>query len=173
MKVYSFSIQFRYVDVPFVRGCYLHGKFAFYRLFSHYIQYDNRMPFIPFIFIFIVSTQFANILFPHINQLPADVQDDNPLVICNEEDIEFLDDKSWSSIMVNEELFNNIEGKLSFIDFPHVQYIYIQDRSFFQISEIVISNLSELKAFNVDFYSFSETRSICLSSISICLYSIH
>ena len=67
--------------------------------------------------------------------------------------------------MVNEELFNHIEGKLSFIDYPHVQYIYIQDRSFFQISEIVISNLSELKSFNVDYYSFSETRSVVLSSL--------
>ena len=35
-------------DVPFINGKYTHGKYAFCRLYSNHIQYNEGMIFIPF-----------------------------------------------------------------------------------------------------------------------------
>ena len=94
-----------------------------------------------------------------------DIVDDNPLVIENEDDYAKLNDKNWSSIIVKEGLFEEMRDELILNDYPHVQFIHIQERSFNNISNLNISSLPELKFLTVEFGSFSETTSVTLSSI--------
>ena len=94
-----------------------------------------------------------------------DIVDDNPLVIENEDDYAKLNDKNWSSIIVKEGLFNEMRDELIMNDYPHVQFIHIQEDSFKAISSLTISNLPELKLLVFEYGSFHSTRSVTLSSI--------
>ena len=94
-----------------------------------------------------------------------DIVDDNPLVIENEDDYAKLNDKNWSSIIVKEELFKEMEDELILNDYPHVQFIHIQEDSFKNISSLTISNLPELKYLAFEDCSFWSTTSLTLSSI--------
>ena len=97
--------------------------------------------------------------------MPQDLVDDNPLVIENEYDFAKLNDKNWSSIIVKEELFTEMEDELILNDYPHVQFIHIQERSFENISSLTMSYLLELKYLIFEDDSFYETTSLTLSSI--------
>ena len=108
------------------------------------------------------STELVNQIIPHIKQIE---DDDNPLVIENEDDFGKLNDKNWSSIIVKEGLFEEMEDELILNDYPHVQFIHIQGESFKTISSLTISNLPELKFLVFEFGSFCETTSVTLSSI--------
>ena len=94
-----------------------------------------------------------------------DIVDDNPLVIENEDDYAKLNDKNWSSITVKEELFEEMRDELIMNDYPHVQFIHIQEDSFKNISSLTISDLPELKFLVFEYSSFKETTSLTLSSI--------
>ena len=94
-----------------------------------------------------------------------DIVDDNPLVIENEDDYAKLNDKNWSSIIVKEGLFEEMEDELILNDYPHVQFIHIQKESFKVISSLTISNLPELKLLVFENYSFYWTTNLTLSSI--------
>ena len=50
-------------------------------------------------------------------------------------------------------------------DYPHVQFIHIQEESFEIVSSLTISNLPELRILIVENGSFKETTSVTLSSI--------
>ena len=91
--------------------------------------------------------------------------DDNPLVIENEDDYAKLSDKNWSSITVKEELFEEMRDELIMNDYPHVQFIHIQEESFMYISSLTISNLPELVFLIVESGSFEYASSLTLSSI--------
>ena len=108
------------------------------------------------------SIELFNIILPHIKQIE---NDDNPLVIENEDDFDKLNDKNWSSIIVKKELFEEMEDELIMNDYPHVQFIHIQKRSFMNISSLTISNLPELKYLAFELESFYKTTSLTLSSI--------
>ena len=97
--------------------------------------------------------------------MPHDLVDDNPLVIENEDDYAKLNDKNWSSITVKEGLFKDMEDELILNDYPHVQFIHIQEDSFMNISNLTISNLPELICLIIEDCSFEETTSLTLSSI--------
>ena len=94
-----------------------------------------------------------------------DIIDDNPLVIENEDDYAKLNDKNWSSIIVKEGLFKEMEDELILNDYPHVQFIHIQRESFENLSSLTISNLPELKFLIFEYNSFYSTTSLTLSSI--------
>ena len=94
-----------------------------------------------------------------------DIVDDDPLVIENEDDYGKLNDKNWSSIIVKEGLFRDMEDELILNDYPHVQFIHIQGGSFETISSLTISNLPELKLLVFEDSSFYSTTSLILSSI--------
>ena len=94
-----------------------------------------------------------------------DIIDDNPLVIENEDDYAKLNDKNWSSIIVKEGLYKEMNDELILNDYPHVQFIHIQEDSFKNISSLTISNLPELKFLIIEDKSFSSTSSLILSSI--------
>ena len=94
-----------------------------------------------------------------------DIIDDNPLVIENEDDYAKLNDKNWSSILVKEGLLQEMRDELILNDYPHVQFIYIQEESFKNISSLTVSNLPELILLVIEYNSFSETTSLTLSSI--------
>ena len=108
------------------------------------------------------SIELVNQILPQIKQIE---NDDNPLVIENEDDYAKLNDKNWSSITVKEKLFERMRNKLILNDYPHVQFIYIQEESFKNISSLTISNLPELKYLIFEKYSFYKTTSLTLSSI--------
>ena len=108
------------------------------------------------------SIELANQILPHIKQIK---NDDNPLVIENEDDYAKLNDKNWSSIIVKEELFEEMEDELILNDYPHVQFIHFQIGSFRNISSLTISNLPELRLLVFENGSFYKTTSLTLSSI--------
>ena len=62
-------------------------------------------------------------------------------------------------------LFKEMRDELILNDYPHVQFIHIQQSSFQNVSTLIISNLPELKFVIVEEYSFYETTSLTLSSI--------
>ena len=66
---------------------------------------------------------------------------------------------------MKEGLFNEMRDELILNDYPHVQFIHIQEDSFKNISSLTISNLPELKSLTVEYQSFSETLIVTLSSI--------
>ena len=116
-----------------------------------------------YLFLFsLESIELVNQILPHIKQVE---NDDNPLVIENEDDYAKLNDKNWSSIIVKEGLFNEMEDELILNDYPHVQFIHIQRGSFETISSLTISNLLELKLLIFEDCSFRETTNLTLSSI--------
>ena len=108
------------------------------------------------------STELVNQIIPHIKQIE---DDDNPLVIENEDDFGKLNDKNWSSIIVKEGLFEEMRNELILNDYPHIQFIHIQEDSFKNISSLTISNLPELKLLVFEDSSFYSTTSLTLSSI--------
>ena len=108
------------------------------------------------------SIELVNQIIPHIKQIE---DDDNPLVIENEDDFGKLNDKNWSSIIVKEGLFKEMKDELILNDYPHIQFIHIQEDSFKNISSLTISNLPELKFLIVESGSFYKTTSVTLSSI--------
>ena len=108
------------------------------------------------------STELVNQIIPHIKQIE---DDDNPLVIENEDDFGKLNDKNWSSIIVKEGLFEEMRNELILNDYPHIQFIHIQEDSFKNISSLTTSNLPELRLLVFEDNSFSSTTSLTLSSI--------
>ena len=102
--------------------------------------------------------------------MPQDLVDDNPLVIENEYDFAKLNDKNWSSIIVKEELFKEMRDELILNDYPHVQFIHIQIRSFGNVSKLSILNLPELILLVIEDDSFCETTSLTLSSIFYLMF---
>ena len=108
------------------------------------------------------SIDLANQIIPHVKQIE---NDDNPLVIENEDDFGKLSDKNWSSIIVKEGLFEEMRNELILNDYPHIQFIHIQEDSFKNISSLTISNLPELKFLIIEDNSFYKTTSLTLSSI--------
>ena len=86
-------------------------------------------------------------------------------IIENEDDYAKLNDKNWSSIIVKEGLFEETRNELILNDYPHIQFIHIQEDSFKNISSLTISNLPELKLLVFEDSSFYSTTSVILSSI--------
>ena len=91
--------------------------------------------------------------------------DDTPLVLEKEDDYGKMNDKNWSSITVKEGLLDRMRNELILNDYPHVQFIHIQRKSFKNISSLTISNLPELKLLIFEIYSFKRTTNLTLSSI--------
>ena len=108
------------------------------------------------------SIELVSQIIPHIKQIE---NDDNPLVIENEDDYAKLNDKNWSSITVKEGLFKEMRDELILNDYPHIQFIHIQEDSFENISSLTISNLPELKYLAFEDCSFWSIPSLTLSSI--------
>ena len=66
---------------------------------------------------------------------------------------------------MKEGLFKEMKDELILNDYPHVQFIHIQEDSFKNISILTISHLPKLKYLIFEFDSFSSTTSLILSSI--------
>ena len=113
----------------------------------------------------IESIELFNQIIPHVIQWSNDIADNNPLVIENENDYGKLNDKNWSSIIVNEGLLKEMEDEWILNDYPHVQFIHIHSYSFMNISSLTISHIPELKLLIFEYGSFMYTTSLTLSSI--------
>ena len=66
---------------------------------------------------------------------------------------------------MKEGLLEEMEDELILNDYPHIQFIHIQEDSFKNISSLTISNLPELIFLIVESGSFYKTTSLTLSSI--------
>ena len=66
---------------------------------------------------------------------------------------------------MKEGLFEEMRNELILNDYPHIQFIHIQEDSFKNISSLTISNLPELILLVIEDDSFCETTSLTLSSI--------
>ena len=86
-------------------------------------------------------------------------------MITNEDSLSRLDDKNWTSITVKEELFEEIQNELILSDYPHVQFIRIQEGSFEKVSSLTVSNLPEFKTLIIGDNSFFITSNLDLSSM--------
>ena len=86
-------------------------------------------------------------------------------MITNEDSLSRLDDKNWTSITVKEELFEEIQNELKLSDYPHVQFIHIQEGSFEKVSSLTVSNLPEFKTLIIGDNSFFITSNLDLSSM--------
>ena len=71
---------------------------------------------------------------------------------------------------MKEGLFKDMEDKLILNDYPHVQFIHIQEDSFKNISILTISHLPKLKYLIFEFDSFSSTTSLTLSCICLLMF---
>ena len=130
---------------------------------SVYIQVIFNMMKVCYLFYSSIESQcLYNQILLYIKQIE---NDDNPLIIENEDDFYKLDDKNWSSIIVNEGLFKVIRNELILNDYFHVQCIHIREESFGNISSLIISRLYELKFLIFEDKSFYSTTSLTLSSI--------
>ena len=104
-------------------------------------------------------------MLPHVIHYPKDTIDDNPLFIMVEENIAKLNDKSWSSITMNEKLYLGRLYELKVNDYSRIQFIHVQDNVFQTVIRLTISNLPELKLLVVEDWSFSRAITVSLSSI--------
>ena len=125
----------------------------------------NTMRVFLFFFSSLDSIALVNQILPHLIQWPDQDDDNNPLILANDDEFDKLNDKSWSSITVNEDLFNEMRDEMVLNDFSHVQYILIQKESLRRISNLTISNLPELKTIIIEDDSFYYTASLTLLSI--------
>ena len=66
--------------------------------------------------------------------------------------------------MVNEGLFRNMNNELLLNNYPHIQFIHIQEDSLERISSLTISNLPELTLMIIENHSLYETPKLTLSS---------
>ena len=94
-----------------------------------------------------------------------DIIDDNPLVIENEDDYAKLNDKNWSSITVNDSLFDEVNTELIMNNYPHVQLIHIQGFSFSRVFSLTISNLPLLRELVIENEVFFDTIRITLEGV--------
>ena len=113
----------------------------------------------------IESTELARQIIPHVDVLPIEVVDDNPLVLENDNEFDKLNDKSWSSILVRPGLFNDLNIDLILNDYPHVFHLYIQYSSFQRISSLTISSFPELVLLTCEYESLRNVTKLTLSSI--------
>ena len=125
----------------------------------------NMMRVFLFFYSSLESIAFVNQVLPHLIQWPDQDDDNNPLILAHDDEFDKLNDKSWSSITVNEDLFKEMRDELILNDYPHVQIIHIQRESFKTISSLTISNLPELRFLTIENGSFNKTTSLTLSSI--------
>lgn len=151
------------LGIPFNNGHYIQGNKAYLRLFSSAIQSDEGIAY--YFHISIESVAFVNQVLPHIHSLPNDFVDNNPLVIATDRDYAKLNDHNWSSIRVNEGLFWTRKNELVLNNYPHDNFLHIQEDSFSNMSSLTITNLPELRVILCEDTSFWTTTSFNISSI--------
>ena len=74
------------------------------------------------------SIELINQIFPYVIRVPNDIIDDNPLIISERTDYSKLKDNNWTSITVNERLFERRTKELLLNNYPHIQFIHIHLR---------------------------------------------
>ena len=97
--------------------------------------------------------------------LPIDYVIDNPLFIENENELDKLNDKNWSSIIVRQESFKELNNGLVFNDYPHTYRVLIEMSSLTSITSLTISNLPDLIFLICQYESLRNVTKLTLSSI--------
>ena len=113
----------------------------------------------------IESKEFANHFITISTQVPSDINDEKPIIIAYQDSDTVFTDKSWTSITIMEELYQNMREELIMNDYPRVQFICIGTSSFGNVPSLTISNLPELRVISTKSESFKKTTSVTLSSI--------
>ena len=144
---------------------YEHGDEAFYFLFSNHVQYDESI-FLSSFILFIVSRSFIEIINQYLIQMPFDLIDQHPVTIQNENELALLDNPTWSSIIVKDQLFNQLNQEITWNQLSFVQYICIQEKSFGIIRSLTIAHLHQLRLLVIDSDSFKEATVFQLEGYS-------
>ena len=161
-KEYSIILD-SYSDVPFINGKYNHGEIAFFLFRSKRLDYDEGILFI--LFFILESTELARQIIPHVDMHPIDFVNNNPLVIENENELNKLNDKSWTSVIVRQELFKELNNGLIFNDYPHVYRVLFETCSLTSITSLTISNLPDLVFLTCQYESLRNVTKLKLESI--------
>ena len=135
----------------------------------HFITYSHivliMMNVNSFSFCYVLeSIELINQIHSHILYVPDDVIDDNPLDITTENDLETIDKKEWSSIVIRKDLFQSFTAELLLANYSHVQYVYLQDNTFGKASVVKVTNLPELRIFQVNEDACQTTESLIFES---------
>lgn len=116
----------------------------------------------------LVSLLLVQKILPYVLLCKQGISFHSPLVIAKETDISLLNmKKKWSSITVNNRLFQDNMNEFALSDYSHVQYIDIQSGSFTSVSSVSISNLPKLKLLLLRDKAFLTMELLTLSSIDI------
>ena len=110
------------------------------------------------------SIELIKKIYSHIFCIPDDIIDDNPLDITTESDFETRDKKECSSIVIRKDLFQSFTAELLLANYSHVQYIYLQDNTFGKASAVKVTNLPELRVFQVNEDACQTTESLIFES---------
>ena len=110
------------------------------------------------------SIELIKRIYSHIFCVPDDIIDDNPLDITTESDFETIDKKEWSSIVIRKDLLQSYTAELLLANYSHVQYVYLQDNTFGKASAVKVTNLPELRVFQVNEDACQTTNSLLFES---------
>ena len=110
------------------------------------------------------SIELIKRIYSHIFCVPDDIIDDNPLDITTDNDFETIDKKEWSSIVIRKDLFQSFTAELLLANYSHVQYVYLQDNTFEKASAVKVTNLPELRVFQVNKDACQTTESLIFES---------
>ena len=81
--------------------------------------------------------------------------------------MERVNDQACSSITVEENIFKNLKTTLDIAGYQHLQYLFIQNGSCQQFSEVKIQNLPALLAIVLEKDAFVNTPALVLKSNSL------
>ena len=113
------------------------------------------------LYYWIESSGFVNQLLPHVTQLS---NDNNPLFISNEKQMNSLSDDKWTSVSFCDDCMMDINQDIILSDYSSIQYILLQDNSFKHAHSLTISGISSLKVLAIERCSFLEANYLRLDS---------
>ena len=109
----------------------------------------------------IESSGFVNQLLPHIVQLS---DDNNPLFINNEKQMNSLSDNKWTSVTFCDEFMMDSNQDVILSDYSSILYILLQEKSYKNSHSLTISGLSSLEVLVIEVNSFLESNYLRLES---------
>ena len=171
LLIYLFSVYYHsftlLIDVPFHNGTFTFNNDSFLpHLFSNKFHYDTGNSYLRFFYI-LESQALATTILPYLVHIPLTCQDDHPLILSTDNDMEQVNDQACSSITVEENIFKNLKTSLDIAGYQYLQYLFIQNGSCQQFSEVKIQDLPALLAIVLEKDAFVNTPVLVLKSNSL------
>ena len=125
-------------------------------------------------FISLESEALVQLILPNLIQMPPSSQDNHPIFLSKDTDINQVNDLSCSSITVQEQVLKELNTTWNIAGYQHLQYVYINNGSCKNISSVCMQNLPKLAVIVVERDAFVNTSVFMLNSneLIICNESI-